>query len=101
MFLQDRIPACDVLPGQDSATILANAEEMAWLGSALAIVARAKKSGDGITADLENRVINRAHDLHAWLGRVLGAESELPLVEAIDLLCRRNGSGGVSAKSSC
>lgn len=98
MFLQNRIPAADVLPDHDHAELSRNAEDVGWLAGALATVARAKGHGGTVGEELEDKLLRRAEIVHVWLGRLIGAETEVPLVEAIDLLCRRSGSGGVSTQ---
>lgn len=98
MFLQKRILAADVLPDHDHAELSQRAEDAGWLGGALGALALAKRHGGDFGEELEHRLLHCAADLHAWLGRLIGAEAEMPLVEAIDLLCRQGGPVGESSK---
>lgn len=97
----EKTSAGTVLVGHDPHALRELGENASYVAGGLEIVARAKLNDGVVAHDLEERILLRASEVYVGLGRLLGVQDEIPLVEAIDLLCRRSGSGGTSRSASC
>lgn len=92
---ESRINARDLLADYDSDDCQALGEEISYLAGMFGVVAMAKKRGQTVSAEFAEQFTRSIAVVTDRLREAGGVENELPLVEAIDLLCRRGGPAGV------